>query len=148
MADFTSQSLRITAFMTRPSKITSSKTTNAVQTVLWLALRLSVWHFDFFHFSILETDHAGIFALRAKQRKIHQHRMRPYLRSCFAAASGTAEPIQFRFQGFSHKHLTESVKPYIYRIFANQGALSHITAFSSVPALPVLRLYTPVPTEN
>ena len=66
MADFKSQSLRITAFMTRPSKITSSKTTNAVQTVLWLALRLSVWHFDFFHFSILETDHAGIFALRAK----------------------------------------------------------------------------------
>lgn len=67
-----------------------------------------------------------------------------------SAAFGIPDAISFVWDSLiiSHKHLTESVKPYIYRIFANRGALSHITAFSSVPALPILRLYTPVPTEN
>ena len=36
------------------------------------ALRLSVWHFDFFCFTVLETDHAGIFAFRAEEGKVLQ----------------------------------------------------------------------------
>ena len=30
------------------------------------ALRLSVWHFDFFNFSVFETNHTGVFALWTK----------------------------------------------------------------------------------
>ena len=78
----------------------SNKKINAVQTNDRFALRLSVWHFDFFCFSVFEANHAGIFAFGAEQRKIFQHRMGPQLRSRFSAAFGTAKPIHFRFQGF------------------------------------------------
>ena len=66
------------------------------------ALRLSVWHFHLFRFSILEPDHAGVSALRAEEGKVLQHRMRSDLRSRLTAAPGAAEPIQFRSQGFRH----------------------------------------------
>ena len=54
------------------------------------ALRLSVWHFDFFCFTVFETDHAGIFAFRAEEGKVLQYRVRTQLCACFAAALGAA----------------------------------------------------------
>ena len=78
------------------------------------ALRLSVWHFDLFDFSVSEPDHAGISALRAEQRKILQYRMRPYLRPCFFAAAGAAKPIQLHAPCFSHcPHLPCSANSYL-----------------------------------
>ena len=35
-----------------------------------LALRLSVWRFDFFDFSILEADYTGVFAFWTEQWEI------------------------------------------------------------------------------
>ena len=66
------------------------------------ALRLSVRHFDLFRFSVPEIDHTGVSALGAEQREVLQHRVRPYLRSRLAAASGAAEPVRSGWQGLRH----------------------------------------------
>ena len=93
----------VTADFTSTKRLLSlPQKTQCIPQLLRFALRLSVWHFDFFHFPVLKPNHTGVFTLRAKERKVLQHRMGSDLCSRFAAASGTAEPIYVRACFFRH----------------------------------------------